>query len=126
MLTLTPQARALASFALAIMLLQGPLLRVAGSIIGLFGDSFPDGRGGTALAGLIGIAICLGVILLARSSAGPGGGWEMHVAQGALLIAAIALGLESLATVDLLIYPDGSGFIAYFPGVASLADTFRP
>ncbi len=121
MLTLTPQARALAAFALAVLLVQGSLLRSASAVIDLFGDTFPQDRWGVLLAGLIGIAIDVAIFLLARSAARPDGGWESHLAQAALVLALVGLVMEVLAIISGLAYPGELGrTFGFFPGVASL------
>ncbi|MFL6158031.1 MAG: hypothetical protein ACJ72D_18220 [Marmoricola sp.] len=112
MLTLTPQARAIAAFTLAVLVLTAQLNRATIAVVLLFGDAFPAGRSGQFLAGLILVAVALMVLLFAMTAAkglsgGLPGGWESHLAQAAVLVAAVGLGIDVVTAVAGVLHDNG-------------------
>jgi len=106
MLTLTPQARAIAAFTVAVMLVAGHLNKIALAWVLLFGDSYPDGRGGQLLTNLVLVAIAGAVTVFALSAVnavGTSTGWEAHLARAAVAVAvlgvvmAVLLGIGAVA-----------------------------
>ena len=106
MITLTPQARAIAAFTVAVLLLLGELNKIAFGIVLLFGSSYPDGRGGRFLTSLLLVAIAAAVVYFtmgAATAVAAGTGWDTHLAKAAVLVAvlglviAIVVGIGSVA-----------------------------
>jgi hypothetical protein len=100
MLTMTPQARAIAAFTLAAMALIGWLNRLAFAAYLTFGGELPAGDGSQLVFSLLGLAVAGGAFWFAHSAAGAGAaGWETDLAQAGRVIAALALVVAVLATV---------------------------
>lgn len=119
MVTLTPQGRAVAAIALGFALVTGNLNSLLFSVLSLFGDSFPDGRGGIVLFSAIAAVIALGVLLLARQAAGTEG-WAGALGQGASVLVLVYLLLISINLVSGLVHGDESFGLGYFPGILGL------
>jgi hypothetical protein len=112
MLTLTPQARAVAAFALAVALLTSQLNRVTIAVLILFGNSYPHGRSGAFLTGLLLVAVGGAVVLFAMTAAkGLAGskGWESSLAQAAILVAMVGLGINAVEAVGAVLHNDSGG-----------------
>jgi hypothetical protein len=99
MITLTPQARAVAAFALAFTLLTGSLNRIAYLVLGIF-DADLSGRGGAVIAALLLVAIAAGVLLLAFKAAdAQPDGWSTHLAQSAIVLAIVGAFIAVLTLI---------------------------
>ncbi|RNL60444.1 hypothetical protein EFK50_19120 [Nocardioides marmoriginsengisoli] len=111
MVTLTPQARAIAAFTLAVLLLLGSLNRISVTFIALFGDSFPMGRGGAFLAGMVATLVAGAVLALAMAAAnGLTSGWELSLAQTARVLALIGFVLAVVNLVTAVAHQIPYGF----------------
>ena len=102
MLTLTPQARTIAAFTLAVLVVFGQLNKIAVGIVLVFGSSYPDGRAGRFLTGLIVIAIAAAVTFFAvqaSNAAQAGPGWENHLAGAAVFVAVVGLVIAVVLTI---------------------------
>ena len=94
MITITPQARAIAAFTLAVLLVMGELNRIWVAFLLLLGDSYPSGRGGLFLSTLVVTAIAFLVTafaVMALNATGRGATWDAHVAGAAVVVAAVGL-----------------------------------
>jgi len=106
MITITPQARAIAALTLSVLLVFGHLNKLWFGVALVLGDSYPSGRGGqflTSLA-LVGIAVAVAAFALAASRAcAAGGAWDADVSGAAVAVAvvgvliAIVIGIGSVA-----------------------------
>ncbi|MGO4258898.1 hypothetical protein [Marmoricola sp. RAF53] len=111
MLTLTPQARAIAAFTLAVALLTGQLNRIAWATLLVIGDVLPAGRAGQFLISLVLVAVAAVTVAFAlNASRGPVDGWALHLAQAAVVVAAVGLGIAALAAVGTLVDANPSNF----------------
>ena len=110
MLTLTPQARSVAAFTVAVALLIGQLNRITLALVLLFGDAFPSGRSGQFLIALISIAVATAVLgaALSVARAPSTGGWEMHLAQAAVVVAALGLAIAVVGGLGGVVNGSGS------------------
>jgi hypothetical protein len=95
MFTMTPQARAIAAFSLALLLVTGNLNRVALVVYSVSGNSL-DGATPRVVISLLIVVTGLGVLWLANSAASltsttPGGSWDLHVAQAARFLAVVGV-----------------------------------
>lgn len=116
MVTMTPQARAISAFSLSVLVLLGPLNRLALAAYVLCGGDLPGGRGSEFVLSLLTVAVAGGVLWMAHVAAQSGGpGWETSLAQAARLLAVLGVVIAALATVAVL---TNSG--APFFGVFSL------
>src|SRR4051794_39818414 len=94
MITITPQARAIAALPLSVLLILGHLNRIWLAFALLLGDSYPSGRGGQFLTALVTIAIAVAVgayALAAVRVVEPVAGWSTHVAGAAVVVAAVGI-----------------------------------
>ena len=123
MLTLSPQGRAVAAIVLAFTLLTGSLNRIVFSVIGIFGDSFPEGRPGIVLFSIMIGIVTLAVLALARSVATTEG-WAGAIAQGAVVLALVNLLLVSLSLLGGLIQGEEGFATGYFGGFYGLGGLF--
>jgi hypothetical protein len=92
MITITPQARAIAAFTLAVLLVMGELNRVWFAFVLAIGDSYPSGRGGQLLSAIAVTAIAVAVAayaVTALNATGRGTTWDAHVAGAGVLVAAV-------------------------------------
>lgn len=97
---MTPQARAVAAFTLAVLLLTGTLNRLPYAAFALTGADFPGGEGSRLVLGLLTVILAGGVLWLAHTAAKDGPpGWETNLAQVARLLALIGLAIAALATL---------------------------
>jgi hypothetical protein len=102
-LTLTPQARAVAAFTLAVLLLTGDLNRLAFALYAVTGADMPGGDGARLVLSLLTVVLAAAVLWLAHTTAEAGlPGWETNLAQVARLLAAIGIAIAVLATVAVL------------------------
>ena len=99
MLTMTPQARAIAAFTLAAMALIGWLNRLAFAAYLTFGGELPAGDGSQLVFSLLGLAVAGGAFWFAHSAADAGAGWQTDLAQAGRIVAALAVVVAVLATV---------------------------
>jgi uncharacterized membrane protein len=113
MITLTPQARAVAAFTLAVLLITGDLNRVAFAVYSAFGGDGQSGEGARLVLGLLTVVLAAGVLWLAHTSAEAGQpGWDTNLAQVARVLAVIAIVISVLATIAALTNDDP--FAGYF------------
>lgn len=123
MITLSPQGRAIAAIALAFSLLTGSLHRVAYALIGIFGDSFPDGRGGvilfSAFLGGVGLLVLLLAVPAARAE-----GWAGAVGQGAVVLTWVGLATIAINLVGGLLHGEESFAIGLYPGLFGFGSEF--
>ena len=106
MVTMTPQARAIAAFTLAVLLLMGELNRIWVAFLLLLGDSYPSGRGGLFLSMVVVTAIAAAVTayaVMALNSTGRGATWDAHVAGAAVAIAVVGVAIVVLLGIGALI-----------------------
>lgn len=114
MVTLTPQARAVAAFTLAILLVEGTLNRITVAFVGIFGDTFPEGSTGGFVVGLFSIAVGLAVLGLAMSAAnGLTSGWELNLAQAARILALIGLVIVIISTFNATVHESEFGLYPF-------------
>lgn len=118
MFTLTPQARAIAAFTIAVLMLTGQLRRITLGLVLLFGNAFPGGRSGQFLIALIMVAVAtvvlVGTLSVSKTLSYPRSsstGWETHLAQAAVVVAALGLGIAALAGLGAVV--NGTGSIQY-------------
>ena len=103
MLTLSPQARAIAAFSLAVLVVSGYLNRLAFAAYAVSGGDLPGGKASRFVLSLLTVVIAAGVLWLAQTAAeGEGAAWETSLAQAARLIAVIGLIIAVLATIAVL------------------------
>jgi hypothetical protein len=103
MLTLTPQARAVLAFTLALLALIGWLNRPGFALYVMFGGDLPGGDGPRFVLSLLTVLIAGSVLWFAHVTAGAGAaGWETSLAQAARVLALIALATAVFATVAVL------------------------
>jgi len=103
MLTLTPQARAIAAFSLAVLLIPGYLNRLVLAAYLVTGADMPGGRTGHFVLSLLTVVLAAGVLWLAHSAAEGGGAtWDTSLAQAARLIALLGVAIAVLATIAVL------------------------
>ncbi|RNL81289.1 hypothetical protein EFL95_02705 [Nocardioides marmorisolisilvae] len=118
---MTPQARAIAAFTIAVLLVMGQLNRIVAAFVVAFGDSYPSGRGGAFLTSLIAVAIAGLVTFNAVSAVGllaSSPGWENHLARAAVLVALIGLMIAVLTGIAAVAnssgdMPGNGGFVPY-------------
>jgi hypothetical protein len=94
MITVTPQARAIAAFTLAVLLVMGNLNRIWFAFVLVLGDSYPSGRGGQFLSALVVTAIAVLVVVYAVAALNATGGdatWDAHLAGAGVLVAAVGV-----------------------------------
>jgi len=100
---MTSQARALAAFALAVLLVMGNLNRIAVVVYSIAGQEVTGGVSRIVLSLLI-LAIAAAVLWLANSAAAAAvaGGWEQHVGQAARLLAWVGVAIAVVTTIAAL------------------------
>ena len=100
MLTMTPQARAIAAFTLGLLVLTGWLNRLAFAAYVATGADFPGGDGGRFVLSLLTVALAAAVLWFAHTATlnGPPG-WETSLAQVGRLLALVAVVIAVLATI---------------------------
>src|SRR5690242_17120330 len=104
MITMTPQARAIAAFSLALLLVTGNLNRVALVLFAMSGNN-GNGDAERLFLGLLIVATGLGVLWFANAAATlastvPGGSWDLHVAQAARFLAVLGVVVTLVILVD--------------------------
>jgi hypothetical protein len=103
MITMTPQARAIAAFTLAVLLVPGYLNRLAVAVYTLFGGDVTSDRTSQFVLSLLTVVVAVGVLWLTQTAVqGAGDGWETGLAQAARLVAMVGLVIAVLATVAVL------------------------
>ncbi|MFL6023413.1 MAG: hypothetical protein ACJ72O_08765 [Marmoricola sp.] len=121
MLTLTPQARAIAAFTVSVLLVLGHLNKIGLAVVLVFGDSYPSGRGGAFLTSVILIAIAAAVVLFAMSAVGAVAsdvGWEANLARAAVAVAALGLLIAVLLGIGAVANTGGFPSNGYYnPGL---------
>lgn len=118
MITMTPQARAMAVFTVAVALLLGQLSRISLGIVLLLGNAFPSGRGGQLVVALLQLAVAGAVVLVALALArATGPGWPADLAQAAVLVAAVAFAMIAVVGIGAVAQGSGSIPAGGFPGL---------
>lgn len=103
MITMTPQARSLAAFTVATLLLTGHLNRLALAAFVASGQSLPQSQGGQFALSLLTVVLAGAVLWFAHASAAAGDdGWVTTLAQAAKLLAVLALVVAVLASIGVL------------------------
>ncbi len=103
MLTMTPQARAISAFSLALLVLTGYLNRLAFAAFVATGVDVPGGKGTQFAMSLLTVVVAGAVLWFTHVVAEAGGpGWDTNLAQAGRLIAAIGLVVAVLATLGTL------------------------
>ena len=103
MITMTPQARAIAVSTLATLLITGHLNRLALAVFAATGSAIPGGRSQQFTMSLLTVVLAAGVLWFAHQTVAAGGpGWETNLAQAARFLAVIALIITVLATIATL------------------------
>jgi hypothetical protein len=103
MITMTPQARAIAVFTLATLLITGHLNRLALAVFAVSGADIPGGRGQEFVMGLLTILVAGAVLWFAHQTVEAGAtGWETNLAQAGRFLALVALVIAVLATIATL------------------------
>ena len=113
MLTLTPQAKAIAVFALGAMLVLGSLNRVGLSVATVLNeiDSL-SAKGASVVVTLVSTAIGVALLVLANQAVTRlDQGWAHGLAQAAVLLAVIG---TAISLLDLIAAVAGDGFGAGF------------
>jgi len=114
---MTSQSRALAAFALAVLLVMGNLNRLAVVVYSVAGQDVSGGASRIVLSLLI-LAIAGAVLWLANSAAvgAATDGWEQHLGQAARLLAWIGV---AIAVVTLIAALAGHGPFVYSVGTGT-------
>ncbi len=115
MLTLTPQARAIAAFVLAVLLVFGTLDRLAYAVVSLFGNGMST-RTHTYAILVVMIAIGTMILLLARTATTTTDGWAQATAQAATLLAAVGIGIVVISLVASVLHDNMSMYYPYISG----------
>jgi hypothetical protein len=103
MLTMTPQARAVAAFTLAVLLLTGDLNRLPFALYTAAGGDLPGGDGARLVLGLLTVALAAGVLWFAHTTAQAGQpGWDTNLVQVARVLAVVGVVISVLATIAVL------------------------
>jgi hypothetical protein len=103
MITMTPQARAIAAFTLGVLLIPGYLNRLAMAVYLAGGGDLPSGEGSQFVASLLTVVVAGGVLWFAHSAvAADGPGWETSLAQVGRLLAVIGLVIAVVGTIAVL------------------------
>ena len=114
MITMTPQARAIAAFALGVLLVPGYLNRLAFAVYVAVGGDLPGGQGSQFVMSLLTVVIAAAVLWFAHVAvAGGDAGWDTSLAQVGRLLAVIGLVIAVLATIAVLV-SDGPAFYGSF------------
>jgi hypothetical protein len=109
MLTMSPQARAITAFAVSFALLAGYLNRISFAVTLVFANALPSGRAGVAIAGLLLIAVAAATLWFTTVTLGQQtAGWELHLAQAAVALAALGTTVAVLTTIGAVAHGDGS------------------
>jgi hypothetical protein len=111
MIIVTPQARAIAAFTLAVLLVLGDLNRIWFAFVLVVGDSYPSGHGGQLLSALAVTAIGVLVTayaLAALKATGGGATWDSHLAGAAVLVAAVGVLIIVLRGFGSVVHGSGS------------------
>ena len=114
MITITPQARAIAAFTLAVLVVTGYLNRLAFAFYAVFGDAIPRDKSGQFVMSLLTVVIAAAVLWIAHTAAvgSPESDWHAHLAQAARVLAVIGLAIAVFATIGVL--TSGEAFYGSF------------
>jgi hypothetical protein len=117
MFTLTPQARAIAAFALAFTLVTGSLNRIGIALIAVF-DSNLGGTDHAVAVGVVTFVVGIGVLWLAGQAAAATAGetWALGLAQAARVLAAVGLLVAALTLLSTLVQDGPSTYFPYLAG----------
>jgi hypothetical protein len=97
---MTPQARAVAAFTLAVLLLTGHLNRLAAAAYVATGGTLPGSDGGRLVLGLLTVLVAAGVLWFTHTAAVEElPGWQAHLAQAGRFLAAVGLVIAVLSTI---------------------------
>jgi hypothetical protein len=103
MITMTPQARSVAAFTLATLLLTGHLNRLALAAFVASGQALPQTRDGQFALSLLTVVLAGAVLWFAHASAvAADDGWVTTLAQAARLLAVLGLVIAVLASIGAL------------------------
>jgi hypothetical protein len=103
MITMTSQARALAAFTLAVLLITGDLNRLAFALYAATGADMDGSDGARLVLSLLMLVLAAGVLWLAHAAAEAGQpGWDTNLAQVARVLAVIGVVISVLATIAVL------------------------
>lgn len=104
MLTMTPQARALVAFTLAVLLITGHVNRIAFAFFAMFGDALPEDETGQFVLSLLTVVLAAGVLWFAHATAttGDAAGWDVNLAQAARVLALVGIVIAVLGTISVL------------------------
>lgn len=103
MITLTPQARAIAAFTLGVLLITRFLNRLAFAAYVVAGGDLPGGRGNQFVLSLLTVVVAAAVLWFAHRAAETGdAGWETNLAQVGRLLSMISLVIAVVATIAVL------------------------
>ena len=115
MLTMTPQARAVAAFTLAVLLVMGDLYRLVYTVYGIFGDTVPADEPGRLVVGLLAVAVAAGVLWFAHLAAtSADAGWHVNLAQAARVLALVGVAVAVFGTIGIFTADNGAHFPLYF------------
>jgi len=96
MLTLTPQARAIAAFTLAFLLISGELYRIGNALVAMINSDF--GQDQFVAAAAISVVVGAGVLWFANKAVAEATEiWPVAIAQSARLLAVIGIVMAGLA-----------------------------
>ena len=114
---MTSQARALAAFALAVLLVMGNLNRLAVVVYSVASQDVSGDASRIVLSLLI-LAIAAAVLWLANNAAtgAVAGGWDQHLGQAARLLALLGV---AIAVVTVIAALAGHGPFVYSVGTGS-------
>ena len=114
MLTLSPQARAIAAFALAVLLVMGELNKIGNTLITAIDSNL--GQDQLKAAAAVSFVVALAVLwFTTRASATPGETWTDALAQSARLLAVIGVLITALGLLSALLHDTPMGY--YFNSV---------
>ena len=104
---MTPQARALTAFTLAVLLILGDLNRVAFAVYAAMGADAQSGEGARLVLSLLTVVLGVGVLWFAHVTTQAGQpGWETNLAQVARVLAVIGIAVSVLATIAVVTNDD--------------------
>jgi hypothetical protein len=115
MLTLTPQARAIAAIALAFLLVTGGLDRLGAGIVSLFGTEVTTR---THTQSVLAVMVVVGVLILfvARATSSVTDGWAQATAQAAQVLAVVGIATSSISLIAAILHNSPAGYFPYFAG----------
>lgn len=103
MLTMTPQARAVTVFVLAVLLLTGDLSRLPVALYSAAGGDLQGGDGSRLVLSLLAVTMAAAVLWFSHVTAQAGQpGWDTNLAQVARVLALIGIVVSVLGTIAVL------------------------